>query len=471
MQTNPVKSSIRYAYLDDLLLSRLDTAFIQEDEHEISHLISKITAEYNCIDLAYAASHLSREKRSVLYKHLPNFETKLNFILHADDTTCETIFEELSDEEVCYLIEMISPQRAVEILELLNEEKKLNVLTRVEPRKLVRIRQIQQYDENSAGRIMTNEFFAFSLDTTIGMAATYIREFPHFDLTHNVYVLSHAGTLLGCVPVRSLIVSPSHLPLRQVVKPIYHKVFPNTPRENIVMLFERYNLGTLPVVDYDNNLLGVVSDTVIVKAMEDIVDETIAHMAGTDEDISENVPLNRRFWARIPWLFGTACGGIINMKVQSSFQWFEFGIFFVSLITGLSGNIGLQCSTVLVRNMATESFSMRNQWETLRKELIIGTLAGLTFGLFCGSVVYSLVCFHILDVQAHALKLAVIVGCGLVGACVNATLLGVLSPLFFSRIGVDPAVAAGPIVTAFNDILSTVIYFCIAQAIYSIWIT
>jgi magnesium transporter len=152
---------------------------------------------------------------------------------------------------------------------------------------------------------------------------------------------------------------------------------------------------------------------------------------------------------------------------MSSFQGHEGGLltfvlFFVPLITGMSGNIGIQCSTILVRSMATGVLSVGNRTEAVIKELLIGLITGFIFGVLCGILVYMLDFLGMPGNLLSPVLVGLIVGVGLFGACLTGTLLGVFSPLFFARIGVDPAIASGPIITAFNDFLSMSIYFLIA---------
>ena len=317
---------------------------------------------------------------------------------------------------------------------------------------------------------MTSEFFAFSLEVTIGQASAYIRDHPGIDLTRQIFVLNQAGELLGYVPARNLIVNPPHLPLRQVMKSISHTVAPDTSREEVVELVERYKISALTVVDGNNKLLGVITCDDVLDALEDINDETIANMAGTAEKVSEQEPVIKRFFSRAPWLVVTLCAGLINVGVMSSFQnhvggVLTFVLFFVPLITGMSGNIGIQCSTILVRSMALGLISLGNKRETVLKEFLVGLTTGTVFGVLCGFLVYVLDFAGVSRVDVSAAVVGLIVGVGLMGACLAGAALGVLSPLFFLRIGVDPAVASGPIVTALNDFLSMSIYFLIAMGL------
>ena len=257
------------------------------------------------------------------------------------------------------------------------------------------------------------------------------------------------------------------------MQPVHHKVHPDTSRDEVVDLAERYKIPAIPVVDDGDRLVGVITYEDVVEVIEDMADETIAQMAGTTEDIGTHESTIKRFFSRAPWLVVTLMGGLINAANLSYFEgmldpWMAFAVFFVPLICGMSGNVGVQCSTVLVRSMATGKLSAGGTREAVGKEFSIGILTGMVFGVLCGIVVYGLNMVGLQNMGANPLAVGVVVSCGLFGACLTATTLGVFSPLFFARIGVDPAVSSGPIVTAFNDVFSMIMYFLIAQGISTI---
>ena len=322
--------------------------------------------------------------------------------------------------------------------------------------------------------MMTNEFFAFSMDITIGEAADYIRDHPGIDLTRRIFVLNHAGELQGFVPGRNLIINPRDLPLRQVMRSILHKVDPETSRDEVVDMVERYKTPALPVVDDDNFLVGVITYETVMEAIEDIADETIASIAGTAEDVGGNESNIKRFFSRAPWLLATLCGGLASAASMSMFgrlegNFLSFVVFFVPLITGMSGNVGIQCSTVLVRSMAIGHLSAGRRSRAISKEITIGASTGVVFGILCGLVIYLLNSYGIQQLGSDPLEIGVIVSTGLLGACIWSTFLGVFSPFFFARMGVDPAVASGPIVTALNDVLSMIMYFLIASCLHTLF--
>lgn len=462
------------SYLDEILHEKLENAFHKQTSKVSLHDIAKIACEHSPIDLAYAASHLPPNVRPVLYENLPNREAKIKFIINTDSDTRTTLFRQLNDRELKKVFEKMPTDEAVWVLEDMSERRFHKVMELIDSKKARSITELKKHSRNSAGRLMTNEFFAFKMDLSIGEAAAYIRDNPRIDFTKGIFILNETKELQGYVPARNMIINPPATPLRQVMRPIFHKVTPDATREEVIDLVERYKISSLPVVDIDNYLVGVITYEDVVEAMEDLTDETMSSMAGTGHRIASHDPIFKRFLARSPWLVVTLMAGLVNVGVMSSFQKqaggiLTFVLFFVPLITGMSGNIGIQCSTVLVRGMAVGMLSGVNKNEVIIKELLSGLFIGSIFGIVCSLLVYALDLMGNGALGATPIAMAMIVGTGLIGGCFAGTFLGVFSPLLFSKIGVDPAVSSGPIVTAFNDFLSMSIYFLIAWGISNLF--
>jgi magnesium transporter len=460
------------SHLDDVLNEKLASAFHKQTSQVLFHDVAKIASEYDPIDLAYAVTRLPPSARIVVYDNLPDLNAKIIFMINTGSSTRNAIFRQIDDHEIRRLIEHMPPDEAVWILDDMSDRRLKRVLDLLDPKKAAHIREQQKHDRNSAGRLMTNEFFAFHMNTTIGEVAAYIRDNPGIELTRRIFVLTDDGVLAGYVPDRNLIVNPDYLPLRQVMRPILHKVSVDDSRDEVVDLVERYKISGLPVIDDEDRILGVITYEDVVAAMEDIADQTIASIAGTAEDVSEQAPILQRFFLRAPWLFVTLCAGLVTATAMAYFKdslWFLYVPFFVPLIAGMSGNVGIQCSTILVRGMSTGSLSTGSRLDAMTKELGIGLLIGSVFGIFCGVAVYLLNYFGIHTVGGDPIAMGTTVSFGLLGACLMATLLGTFSPFFFARFGIDPAVASGPIVTAFNDVLSTLMFFLIARVLYPLF--
>jgi magnesium transporter len=453
-------------HLDDFLKEQLDQVVHKQTSWVHLHELSKLASEHSPIDLAYAASSLPPTVRPTLYEHLPNREAKIKFVLNTDGDTRLALFRHLDDPELKTLFQSMPIDEAVWILEDMPERRFRRLMEQIDSKKAMRIRELRQHPRRSAGRLMSSDFFLFAMDKTVGEVAAYVRDNPRIDFMKGVFVTDQKGVLQGYVPARNLMINPDATSLRQVMRPILHKVSPEATREEVIELVERYKIFSLPVVDVNDRLVGVITNEDIIEAMEDQTDETIAHMTGTREKYEAHESVRKKVCARSPWLLATLLAGLVNVSVMASFQqkvgMLTFVIFFVPLIMGMSGNIGLQCSTVLVRHLALSGTCRRQ----ICKELASGLCTGALFGTAC-AIIVTLVPTLVGGVSPIAA--AAIVSIGLIGSCFSGTLLGVLSPLFFSRIGVDPAISSGPIVTAFNDFLSMSIYFLIAWGVSNLF--
>jgi len=375
------------SHLDDLLNKKLEQAFHKQTSHVIFHELASIAAAHSPIDLAYAASRLPPNIRPLLYENLTDLMSRVHFMVNTDAITRSAVFRHIHDVAAKELIEQMAPDEAVCVMEELSERRFKRLIDLLEPAKAERIRQIRKHPSYCAGRLMTNEFFSFLGSCTIAEVAAKIRDNPGVDVTHQIFVVNELGELVGFVPARTLMINPRNLHLSLLMRPIQHKVSPESTREEVVEIAGRYKISVLPVVDGENHLVGVIAHEDLLETAEDVADETIAKMAGTAEKVSEHEPVRKRFFARAPWLLVTLFAGLVNVGVISSFQSYEGGLltfvlFFVPLVTGMSGNVGIQCSTVLVRSMATGLLSLGNRREVMLKELLLGGRHGCGFWLF-----------------------------------------------------------------------------------------
>lgn len=450
--------------LDDVLLEKLERA-VHKQTAQVQHSdLVKIALENDPIDLAHALPKIPPAARVVLYKCLSDLKAKCSFISNASSTPRLNILRALPDEEIRELIQQMPADDAVEVLDDMPRHRVKKIIEMLDLTKRQKIVALLKHGRFTGGRLMTNEFFAFHFNAKVGDVIACIRDNPGTELSTLVFILNDHNELIGTVPDRSLIVNPPSVPLRTLMRPVVHRASVETSREELVELFERYHLPVLPVVNEKDHLLGIITREDIVEVLEDLANETIANIGGTAEGVGEEESTVSRFVSRAPWLLVTLLAGLMTSTGLSCFHeysWFFIVPFFVPLINGMSGNVGIQCSTVLVRSMATGTISTGTRRSAIMREMRVGSLIGICFGILCGLVVYGLNSVGLQFIEANPLLIGIVVSCGVFGACLTATVLGTVSPLFFAKCGIDPAIASGPIVTAFNDVLSTYMYFLI----------
>jgi magnesium transporter len=234
-------------------------------------------------------------------------------------------------------------------------------------------------------------------------------------------------------------------------------------QEEVAKIVARYDILAVPVVDGSHKLVGIVTVDDVIDIFRREATEDILKMAGAGEEFVETKSILKSTRIRLPWLFASCVGGIIAFfiigKFESSLYKIAYLAAFIPVIMGMGGNIGTQSSTIVVRGLATGRINIRDFWTVVVKELAIGVILGLIYGLLIGSVAqfrYSI------EALAVSVALAVICSMSL------AALIGSLVPMSFAKINIDPAVATGPFVTTAIDIIAVFFYFLIATTLLGI---
>lgn len=373
------------------------------------------------------------------------------------------LLERLPAQEVAALIRPMSVDDAVFIVESLPEELRETVLHMTGLGGPSEVETHLTYSDDTAGRIMDSEFFALPEQRCVSEAIEAIQKAHNIDMISYLYVTDQDGHLVGVVSLRQLLLSQPSRRLSEVMTRSVIKVHTDTDQEDVAQLAARYDLLAIPVVDEGNHLVGIVTVDDILDILKEEATEDFLKMVGTTEDellySDHSVKVAR---IRLPWLLVTLVGliatGVLLERFQVGLKEALFLLTFVPVIMGMGGNIGSQTSTLAVRGLATGRIGVgrgrtgRFLWQQ--------TKIGLLLALVC-SLVVALAAI-LLDQNPY---LALVVGVALLLAIVLASLTGALVPILFSRLGIDPAVAAGPLVTTSNDILGILIYFGLATTL------
>jgi magnesium transporter len=234
-------------------------------------------------------------------------------------------------------------------------------------------------------------------------------------------------------------------------------------QEEVAKLVARYDILAVPVVDDSNRLVGIVTVDDVIDILRKEATEDILKMAGAGEEFIETKSVFKSTRIRLPWLFASCLGGIAAFFIigtfESSLNKVAYLAAFIPVIMGMGGNIGTQSSTIVVRGLATGRLHVRDIWTVVSKELAIGLILGLVYGLFIGTVAHFRYSLGLLGLA---------VGLAVISSMSIAALVGSMVPMGFARINIDPAVATGPFVTTAIDIISVFFYFKIATTLLSV---
>jgi len=425
--------------------------------------ISKLLAKVRPEDVAMSLRGLTPAERLAVFRILTRDfpEAAGDVLTELDPQQRNELLTRVGAEEAAEILDRVPVDDAVYIVEDLPEELRQQVLEIVDLKGTSEVGAQLAYEDDTAGRIMTREFFSLPASTTVREAIAAIQENREAELIFYLYIVDDEGKLVGVTSLRQLLFAPPGKTLGEIAQRDVIQATTETDQEEVAQVAARYDLLAIPVVDEPGKLVGIVTVDDIVDIVKEEATEDFLRMVGTSED--ELAVPERSFKVaaiRLPWLLvnmvGLILSGILLERFSVTFQEMLFLLTFVPVIMGMAGNSGSQTATITVRGLATGRLlpGQGRQRHFLWQQCKVGVTIGLTLGL-----VVAVVAWLLERDPAYGLVVAASLFCSIV----VASLLGTVIPLASQRLGVDPAVAAGPLVTTSNDILGLLIYFGFAS--------
>lgn len=425
----------------------------------ISNLLSKTRPE----DVALQLRSLTPDEQLGVFRILVSdyVESAGEVLTELESPQRTGIIERLSPEQIASVLEPMSVDDAVFVVASLPPGLQKRVSELVERPELAEVQSHLAYPEDSAGRIMDPQFFALPETTTVQRAIAAIQKKGEIENVFYVYIVDHHNHLVGVVSLRQILLSPPDQTLSEIMTRSLIKAHTHTDQEEVAQLAARYDLLAIPVVDDDNRLVGIVTVDDIIDVVREEATEDFFKMVGTSDN--ELLYQERSFKVagiRLPWilvnLVGLVITGMLLRSFQVSLREALFLLTFVPVIMGMGGNIGSQTSTIAVRGLASGRIGAGQG--RVRRFLLQQIRVGAVLGLVCALIVG----LGALVLESNVAYSAV-VGGSLFMAIWIASLMGALIPLLFQRLGIDPAIASGPLVTTSSDIIGICIYFGLAS--------
>jgi magnesium transporter len=428
-----------------------------------SHL-GKIVNKTHAADLSVVFRSLSLAEQRKLFGLISDVEQKGILFSELDEDTFQDLIEDMKIEDIVKILESMPADDVADIIGRLPEEKSQTILDKMKKAESEEVEDLLRYEDDTAGGIMVPDFIALREDVTAREAIESLQtEHSDVEMAFYLYVVDEYGKLVGVSSLRQLVVVSPETLLKEFMTTDVFSVQTDMDQEEVARLVARYDILAVPVVDGSNRLMGIVTVDDVIDILRKEATEDILKMAGAGEEFVETKTIFKSTRIRLPWLFASCLGGIFAFFIigeyESSLSKIAYLAAFIPVIMGMGGNIGTQSSTIVVRGLATGRINVRDIWPVVFKELSIGLILGLVYGLLIGSVAqfrYSM--------EALALSVALAVICSMS----IAALVGSLVPMGFARINIDPAVATGPLVTTAIDIISVFFYFLIATTLLGI---
>ena len=445
--------------MEDLDLKNIieDIEYLASEKN--SRMILNILVGNYPADVAQILGNLSEENEKYVFG-LFDADTASDVIVELDDVTREKLVSELQHERISEIVDEMESDDATDLVAELPDKVAEKVLDTIDEEGSEEVKELLQHDEDTAGGIMALEYVAVSEDTTVDEAIKEIRakaeEVPE---VYNVYVFDKDGMLAGFLPLKNLIVAQASQKIKDVLIADVISVPIEMDQEEVANIFRRYNLVSLPVVDELGKLVGRITVDDIVEVIEEEASEDIQKMAGiADEEEIRETSVFKISFGRLPWLLVGFVGQLIAALVLSQFEASLRDIFlaisFIPMMMAMGGNSGIQAATIVVRGIALGELSPDDTFKRLSREIKVS----LFNGAVCGLLLFGIIA--VFDTPTFGFVLAL----SMLAVIINASILGASIPLILRKVGVDPAIAAGPLITTFNDIIGLAIYLGLVTA-------
>lgn len=434
------------------LLEQVEEILQQEDLSPLHALLEPL----HSADVADIIQRLSDQNR---HKFIYFIRSKIDpdVLTNLDDDVRNVVLNILGTKRVAEAVKTLESDDAIYLIEDLNIERQRAILRSIPAENRAILEEVLSYPEDSAGRLMQREVVCVPAFWTVKDTLDYIHETSGLpDHFYDVFVVDPKHCPIGSVPLSKLLRYPLTQKISQVLEAGLRTISVTTDQEHVANLFRHYGLVSAPVVDDVGRILGMVTVDDVVDVIEEEAEEDIMHMAGISEsDFYSSV--FKTSYHRVIWLIVSMLNVMISVIVISQFEESLKTItalaFFMPVSAAMGGNAGLQVVTVIVRALTTYELREENRWRSIWKEIRVCLVNGSIFAVIFGCMA---------GVWAGHTGIGFVVGGALICNMFWAGFAGASLPIFLSRLGMDPAISAGPLLTTITDVLGYAIYLGLA---------
>ena len=424
---------------------------------ERTQLLKSILEPLKPVEIANILLQLKLKQQLVLLEKLDR-ETSSEVLNNLQDSPSilGDIVEQISTDRLSNAIEDMPQDDAADFVGLLDDEKAEALLEKLPEKDREELTNLLQYDEESAGGLMTPYVVAIRRDQTVATAIKEIQKFVKkkgFELFYTAYVVDDHDHLIGTIGTTELLLAERHKLIENLMNPEVVAVDQDLDQEEVARIAQEYDLVVVPVIDKHLRLIGRITLDDLVDVIVDEYNEDMGHIAGTgDEEVSETSVL-RASGDRLPWLLVGLFGGFLTAIVMSLYENALISLpdvtYFIPLVAALGGSIGIQSSSIVVRGLATGAIQTTDILVRLWKELRVAFLNGI----ICSFILAGMSWYLTDDVGR-----AITSGISLLIVVCFAAVVGSTIPIILKRMNIDPAIATGPFITTTSDIIGIAIY-------------
>jgi len=363
--------------IDSLPKSKLEliTEVNTNDHFELARLLHQLSPEGKIHVFNNLNSDLKRQE--VLY------ETDLDNRLEIESS--------LGSKGLAILLSSMPKDEATDIIQELGVDEQKKILSQMEVKDAVVIKDLITYKEETAGGLMVLKFNSVKENQTASEILMQLKHENNSDIPPYFYVVESKNQLKGYFKLRDLLNVSTNTKAAQIMRKVTPKVFTSDSCDKVAKLMDNEHLSTIPVVDENNAIRGVITFDDVIRVMQDLASVDIFTMVGTAKVDPFAKKITSKTKVRAPWLLTTFIGGLLSAyilkQLQTTITDFSTVLYFIPFALGISGNVGLQGSTVIVRGLATGDIQKDNLLTVVRSELVVGIANGIIFGFLCGFII------------------------------------------------------------------------------------
>ena len=405
--------------------------------------------DYHERDIAEALELLRRDERCRLYALLD--APTLAGVLEYTEDDMPTYLEELGIRKKLEILPLLDPSTAADYLKGLERAQRSALVDLMDDDVKRDLSFLSSFDEDEIGSRMTTDFVSIRADT---------------DNISTLYAVDANGVLVGAIDLKELIIARETTALDDILMTSYPYVYADELVEDCVERIRAYSEDSIPVLNADNRLCGALTAQVVAELVADELGEDYAKLGGltAGEDLEE--PLRRSVAKRLPWLVILLGLGLVVSSVVGLFErvvtHLTVIICFQSLVLDMAGNVGTQSLAVTIRVLMDEDVSPRQKLALVGKEARVGLMNGLLLGLLSFGAIGLYLMAAKGAAAAFAFSVSFCTGTALLVSMLLSSIIGTTVPILFKRLGVDPAVASGPLITTVNDLVAVTAYYGLA---------
>ncbi|HIV64171.1 MAG TPA: magnesium transporter [Firmicutes bacterium] len=425
-------------------------------------LLRSMLVELNPVDIASILDDFRTEDLLRIYRILPK-DMATDVFVYLPQEVSQNLLTRMSDKEAGAIIDDLYADDAADLLDEMPSMVVKKLLAQSKPETRAAINHLLQYEDDSAGSIMTVEFVDLKEYYTVSQAISAIRRTGiDKETINNCYVLDAERKLLGMVTLRKLLLSSPDDKVGDLMEENVIIVRTGTDQEEVARLFKKYDFTAMPVCDSENRLVGIVTVDDVMDIIQEEAEEDFSKMAAMAPN--DAAYLKTSVWklarGRILWLLFLMISATFTGIAINSFedQMTTFLYSFTPLLMGTAGNCGSQSSTTVIRALALNQISTKDFLKVSFKEVRVALVCSILLAIANAVRVILMYWWNPAYDNLLVIRVSVVLGVALICIILIAQLLGSLLPIIAKKIHVDPALMSAPVISTIMDTLSILIY-------------